>query len=419
MCRVLRFGTPFRMLIYSATGAAQVIKGESPWRKGDIIRFVFKDSKVFPGAMRIAIIALMLHFASSPASAQIAKPSLIDTLVGTGQKGRTGDGGLANTATLNQPFHVEVDNRGSLFVVEADNHCLRKVDLATGTITTIAGTGAKGYTGDGGPATKATFNEPYAAVVDDKGRLYVADRLNAVVRAIDADGTIRTLAGTGKKGAAGDGGPANAAMLTEPNDVFLDGKGGLLIADVGAWNVRRVDLATGVITTFAGTGRAKDKVKRGPGEVGDGGPATKALLMGARAVCADAKGNVYICEREGSAIRKITPDGIITTIGGTRVWGESGDGGDATKAAFKGPKGIRADLKGNLFIVDTENHSIRRIDAATNIVTTIAGGRKGTGGDGGSAVAAGMDRPHGCVVDREGVLYIADSNNHRVRRVRP
>jgi streptogramin lyase len=354
----------------------------------------------------------------SPKKIKIAR---IETVAGTGAPGYAGDGGIATKAKLDQPFHCEVDPRGFVYVAESGNHCVRKIDLATGIISTVAGTGAKGYTGDGALATRATFNEPYAVVATAAGDLFIADRLNAVVRKVDGkSGIVTTVAGTGKKGYAGDGGPGSAALLVEPNDVCLDGKGGLLIADVGDWRVRRLDLTTGVMTTFAGIGRP---AKAGKGfardQVGDGGPATKAVIVGARAVCVNSNGNVYICEREGSTIRKVDGQGVITTIAGTGAWGAAGDGGPALKAEFKGPKGIRADAAGNLYVVDTENHAIRKIAAKSGTVTTVAGGRKGTGGDGGAATEAGLDRPHGCAVDAQGNLWIADSENHRVRKVSP
>lgn len=343
------------------------------------------------------------------------KVGVMTTLAGTGKKGHTGDGGPASMATLNQPFHCEVDERGHLYVAESDNHCIRKIDLKTGMISTVAGSGKKGYTGDGGKATAATFNEPYAVIVDRDDNLYIVDRLNAVVRKVDGKtGIVTTIAGNGKKGYSGDGGKATEASLKEPNDCCLDGKGGLLIADVGDWRIRRVELASGIITTFAGTGRPKGKVDRDM--IGDGGQAQKAVIVGARAVCVDGQGNTYICEREGSAIRKVDKNGVITTIAGNGKQGYSGDGAAALKALLKGPKGIRCDKAGNIYIVDTENHAIRKITVATGIITTVAGGRKG--GDGGPAPAAGMDRPHGCIVDGAGVLYIADSNNHRVRMVK-
>lgn len=364
--------------------------------------------------MRTGLLLLAMLFLASLVTAQ-APATKMTTVAGTGKAGFTGDGGKAIEATLREPFHCDLDGKGHLYIAEATNHCIRKVDLKTGTITTVAGSGKKGYSGDGGKATEATMNEPYAVNVDDAGNLFIVDRLNAVIRRVDAaTGVISTVAGNGKKDYAGDGGKATEASLREPNDCCLDGKGGLLIADVADWRIRRLDLKTGLISTFAGTGKAKGKPDRTM--IGDGGPAAKAVIVGARAVCVDGKGNTYICEREGNAIRRVDSAGTITTLGGTGTAGYDGDGGPASKATFRGPKAIRCDTAGNLFIVDTENHAIRKIDAKTGVVTTVAGGRKGPEGDGGDATKAGLDRPHGCIVDAKGTIYIADSNNHRVRR---
>ncbi len=346
----------------------------------------------------------------------VAAGPIIDTVAGTGEKGYTGDGGPAVQARLDNPFHCDLDGKGNLYIAEAMNHCIRKVDLKTGIISTVAGSGKKGYTGDGGPGTKATFNEPYAVVVDGEGNLYIADRLNAVVRKVDGKtGIITTLAGTGEKGFGGDGGPAAKALLREPNDVCLDGKGGLLIADVSDWRVRRVDLKTGIITTFAGIGPQRGRPTKD--DLADGRPASKALVVEARAVCVDAQGNTFICERRGHCIRRVDEKGIISTIAGTRSAGSKD--GPGVEASFNGPKAIRCDVAGNIFVVDTENHSIRRVEAGTWKVTTVAGGKRGPGGDGGDPLKAGLDRPHGCVIDRDGVIHIADSENHRIRRVKP
>jgi streptogramin lyase len=361
--------------------------------------------------MRIGLAVILLAGLSGPAAAGV-----IDTVAGTGTAGYSGDGGPAADARLNQPFHCALDGDGHLYVADALNHCVRRIALRTGVITTVAGCGKKGYTGDGGPATKATFNEPYAVAVDGRGDLYIVDRLNAAVRRVKGDsGVITTIAGTGKPGRSEDGGKASEAALVEPNDCCLDGKGGLLIADVSDGRIRRVDLARGTITTFAGTVRHKGKVDRRA--IGDGGPADRAVIVGARAVCVDDAGNTYICEREGNAIRKVDAKGIITTLAGTGARGAAD--GPAIRATFNGPKAIRCDTAGNVYIVDTENHSIRRIDSKTGQVTTVAGGRKGGAGDGGEARKAGLDRPHGCILDGDGILYIADTNNHRVRRVKP
>jgi DNA-binding beta-propeller fold protein YncE len=368
----------------------------------------------------LLIICVLGLSCSSAFVQESPKPGIMTTVVGTGKKGYAGDGGPASKALLDQPFHCEVDGKGNLYIAEAGNHCIRKVNLKTGVITTVAGTGKKGYTGDGGSATEATFNEPYSVVVDPDDNLYVTDRLNAVVRKVDGrTGIISTVAGTGKKGYAGDGGPGTKAQLREPNDAVLHVGGGLLIADVADWRVRRLDLGNGIIGLYAGKGKADIPLKKviDRTRTGDGGLPDMATIVGARAVSYDGK-NVYICEREGSAVRKVAADGTITTIAGTGEWGYSGDGGDARRAVFAGPKGIRCDAAGPIYVVDCENHSIRKIDAKTNVVTTVAGGRKGPGGDSGPATEAGMDRPHGCCIDADGNLYIADTNNHRVRMVR-
>jgi sugar lactone lactonase YvrE len=327
----------------------------------------------------------------------------IDTVAGTGERGHTGDGGPAVMARINDPFHCALDGKGGLYLALAAGHCIRKVDLKTGTITTVAGTGMKGHDGDGGPATKATFNEPYSVVVSPEGELYITDRLNRRIRKVDAKGVITTIAGHDEK-----------TKLEEPNDCFLDGKGGLLIADVRAWRIYRLDLKTGAMTPFAGVGRRPGK--HDLTNKGDGGPAAKALVHGARAVCVDGKGNTYICEREGHCVRKVDAKGIITTLAGDTTKGNKD--GVGTTARFNGPKAIRCDAAGDVYVVDTENQSIRKIEAKTGKVTTVAGGRRGPGGDGGDALKAGMGRPHGCDIDEKGTLYIADSENHRIRRVR-
>ena len=334
----------------------------------------------------------------------------IHTIAGTGDPGYSGDGGPADRALLREPFMCDFDRRGNLYFSEARNHTVRRVDQATGVITTVAGTGEEGYSGDGGPAVAATLNQIYALRVDANGDIYVVDRLNAAVRKIEAaTGIITTVAGTGEPGYSGDGEPGTRAQLREPNDVFLDGRGGLLIADIQDQRVRRLDLATGIITTFAGNG---EKVRGG-----DGRPANQASILGARAVCMDGKGNTYICEREGNGVRRVDANGIMSTFAGTGERGYEGDGGPALAATWNGPKAIRCDQQDNLLVVDTENHAIRRIDATTGLVTTVAGGRQGGQGDGGPATDAGLDRPHGCGVDGQGNIYIADSNNHRVRVV--
>jgi streptogramin lyase len=359
-------------------------------------------------------LSALVAFLALPA---LANAGTIETIAGTGKAGYSGDGGPALAAQLSQPFHCDFDSSGDLYIVEQFNHCVRKLNMKAGVITTVAGCGKKGYTGDGGPATQATMDDPHSVVVDKNGDLYVADRMNAAIRKVDGKtGIMTTVAGTGKKGSSGDGGPGAKAQLVEPDDCCLDGKGGLLIADVGDWRIRRLDLKTGMIATFAGTGRPRggrvDKAS-----LGEGGPATKAVVVGARAVCVDGKGNTYICLREGHGVRKVDANGIITTIAGTGSAGYSGDGGPALAAKLNGPKAIRCDLHGNIYVCDTENHAVRKIDAKTGVITAVAGGREGSGGDGGDALQAALNRPHGCLVAADGTLYITDSGNNRVRRV--
>ena len=342
----------------------------------------------------------------------------ITTAAGTGERGFAGDGGPATAALLNGPFDIAFDRDGNLYFSDTFNHRIRRVDAATGIISTIAGNGEAGYSGDGGPAIEAALNEPYGVVVDRAGNVYTADRLNRRVRRIAArSGIITSLVGTGEAAYGGDGGPASRAGLTEPNGLAFDAdERRLYIADVADHRVRVVDLAAGVtgrdpvIETFAGTGMAEHG--------GDGGPAREARIFGARAVKLAADGTVYILERQGSSLRAVDPEtGIIATIAGTTGRGYSGDGGPALAAVFDAPKEMAIDRDGSLLIVDTENHAIRRIDRASGIVTTIAGGRKGPHGDGGPATEAGLDRPHGAVVGPDGAIYIGDTNNHRVRKV--
>ena len=198
--------------------------------------------------------------------------------------------------------------------------------------------------------------------------------------------------------------------MREPNDCFLDGRGGLLIADIQDQRIRRLDLATGIIDTFAGNG---EKVRGG-----DGMPARQASILGARAVCMDQHGNTYIAEREGNGVRVVTAGGIMGTVAGAAAErGYTGDGGSALDATWGAPKALRCDAAGNVIVVDTENHAIRKIDVNTGVVTTIAGGQLGGHGDGGPATDAGLDRPHGCGIAADGQIYIADSNNHRIRVV--
>ena len=337
---------------------------------------------------------------------------IITTAVGTGERGFAGDGRPAERAFLNGPFDVGFDPGGNLYFSDTFNHRIRRVDARTGIITTCAGSGERGYAGDGSPAIGAQLNEPYGIAVDRAANVYIADRHNHCVRRVDsASGVITTFAGNGVAGYSGDGGPASRAGMVEPNGLALDpAQGRLFIADVADHRVRVVDLATSMISTFAGTGEAQHS--------GDGGPAAAAGVFGARAVKVAADATVYILERQGSTLRAVDPrTGIITTRAGTGARGYGGDGGPARDAVFDAPKEFALDPGGDILIVDTESHAIRRIYAATGIVETIAGGHKGPEGDGGPATAAGLGRPHGAVVGPDGSIYIGDTENHRIRKL--
>jgi DNA-binding beta-propeller fold protein YncE len=358
---------------------------------------------------------ILLLVAAAVSLGADAPSGSITTAVGTGKPGYGGDGGSATKALLNMPFDVAFDAGGNLYFSDTFNHCIRRVDSRTGLIATVAGDGKEGFSGDGGPATKARMNEPYGVVLDRAGNLYVADRLNRRVRRLDgATGVMTTVAGDGSKAFSGDGGPAVRAGLVEPNGVALDPTGHrLFIADVADHRVRVVDLGTSVITTFAGDGRGR--------HAGDGGPARAASLFGARAVEVGPDGSVYVLERQGNSLRAVDPpSGIIRTLAGTGAKGDTGDGGPARSATFNGPKELAIDPAGNLLIVDTENHAIRRINARSGVVSTIAGdGTRGGRGDGGPATSAQLSRPHGVAVGPNGAVYIGDTENHRIRKVVP
>ena len=338
---------------------------------------------------------------------------IITTAVGTGEKGYAGDGGPAARALLNGPFDVGFDAHGNLYFSDTFNHCIRRVDARTGVIATCAGCGEAGYSGDGGPATRARFNEPYGIAVDNAGNIYIADRHNHCVRRVDgSSGIVVTFAGNGSSGFGGNGGPASRAGMVEPNGLALDpAQNRLFIADVADHRVRVVDLASGIIGTYAGTGKAEHS--------GDGGPASACGIFGARAVKVAADGTVYILERQGSTLRAVDPrSDVITTLAGTGERGYGGDDGPALSAVFDAPKELAIDREGNLLIVDTENHMIRRVDIRTRTVAAIAGsGRQGGDGDGGPARAASLDRPHGAAAAADGSIYIGDTNNHRIRKV--
>ena len=350
-----------------------------------------------------------LYFTES-GSARIRKvdaAGIISTIAGTGERGFGGDGGPATDAQLHFPYGVALDAAGNLYFADTNNNRIRKVDSA-GVISTIAGTGERGFGGDGGPAVQAQFTGPRGLATDGAGNLYFADYGNHRIRKVDAAGTITKFAGGGEITFSGDGGPAGGAQLRSPFDVAADAAGNLFIADTDAYRIRKVDSA-GLITTIAGTGEV--------GFGGDGGPATDARLASPGAMATDGAGNLYIADWLNYRIRKVDSAGVITTIAGTGEPGFGGDGGPAVQAQFTLPRGIATDSTGNLYIADTNNHQIRKVDAAGTISTIAGTGEPGFGGDGGPAVQAQLASPYSVAIDSAGNLFIADTNNHQIRKV--
>lgn len=333
------------------------------------------------------------------------------TIGGTGDSYYTGDGGLATNADIGGPFGLVVGPDGALYVCETISHVVRRLDLKTGKISTAAGNGRRGYSGDGGPATMATLNEPYEVRFDGGGNMYFVEMRNNVVRRVDAkSGIISTVAGNGKAGFSGDGGPATKAELKQPHSIALDGAGHLYICDIGNHRIRVVDLNAGTIDTFAGTGEKKPTP--------DGAPIKGTPLNGPRALDFDGQHTLYLALREGNAVYRMDLNSqTLHHVAGTGSKGYSGDGGDARKALLSGPKGIALGPDGDIYLADTESHTIRVIRADTGIIETVVGtGQKGDGPDG-DALKCRLARPHGIFVDSRGNLYIGDSENNRVRRV--
>jgi len=339
---------------------------------------------------------------------KIAAGGIVSTVAGNSTYGYSGDGGAATAAQLNTPNGVAVDGAGNLYIADTNNHRIRQVTPA-GTISTVAGTGTSGSTGDGGPATSARLNYPTGVTLDPSGNLYIADQNNNKVRKVSG-GTITTLAGTQGNSFSGDGGPATNANLFAPYSVAVDSSGNVHIADTADYRVRKVDPA-GTISTFAGNGLYRF--------AGDGGPGTSAQLSSPRVAVTDAAGNIYIADNANSRVRKIAPGGAITTIAGTGVYGYSGDSGPATLAMLRYPSGLALDSGGNLYVSDQDNHRVRKIDASGVITTVVGTGAAGFAGDAGPATAAQLNSPHAIASDAAGNLYIADTNNRRIRKVTP
>lgn len=392
-----------------------------------------------------------------------AKSGTIGTVAGTGEPGHAGDGGPATLSCLNEPKSLAVA-KGCVYIADSENHVIRKVDLASGLISTVAGHPADAapapvttaaadepfdddplggpsqaipekfaqlgdlsgtvrfvvgtssktgrFEGDGGAATKATLNFPSAVALDRQGNLYIADTMNHRVRRVDAaTGIITTVAGTGQHRCSGDGGPAIAAALNEPSALVVDDQGNLFIADQSNHRVRRVDVQAGVITTIAGTGQAA--------YTGDGGPATDSGLAGPSGLALGPDGMLYVADTFNGRIRTVDlSTGLIATV--------AGDGGEYRyqghpqefSTSLSRPYGIALDREGHILVTDSDSHLIRRWDRRKKIITLVAGnGLARFHGDGGLPQESSLNYPFGVAVDEQGNVYIADTFNHRIRKI--
>jgi len=375
-------------------------------------------------------LALCAAIASGSAYAQVVIPPIgtISTIAGNGASGYGGDGSAAISAILSSPDGVAVDSLGNIYISDQNNHRIRKVTAATGIITTVAGNGISGYSGDGGAATSAEMTTPGGIAVDGSGNLYFADSLSDCIRKVTAStGIITTVAGicdndgySGMGGYSGDGGQATSAKLFFPQSVTVDGSGNLYIADSSNQVIRKVTTSTGIITTFAGVcANLVNNFCWAGGYAGDGGAATSAKMSYPTGVAMDNAGNVYISDSNNHRVRKVAAGtGIISTVAGTGTAGYSGDGGAATSAVLSKPWDIAVDSSGNVYVTDTVNQRVRKITVSTGTIATIAGnGTAGYSGDGGAAANAAINNPEGVKVDLSGNVYIADTNNGLIRVV--
>jgi DNA-binding beta-propeller fold protein YncE len=317
----------------------------------------------------------------------------ISTVAGNGTAGYSG-------AQINNPYGLAIGPDGALYVCEIGNHVVRRLDLRSGELTTVAGTGKPGYAGDGGPATEASLNEPYEIAFDRTGNMYFVEMKNHVIRRVDRKTRkISTVAGTGEAGFSGDKGPGAKARMRQPHSIAFASDSRLLVCDIGNNRIRLIDLKSGVIDTIF--------------EGRKGTPTS-----GPRAIAVGAAGNLYVAFREGNSVYRLSSaTGALKHIAGTGKNGYSGDKGPAVKAELSGPKGISLSSSG-LYIADTESHTIRKISLQTGIIETVAGtGERGDGPDG-DPLKCKLSRPHGVFATKGGVVYVGDSEAHRVRVIR-
>ncbi len=339
----------------------------------------------------------------------LTKAQTITTIAGTGTAGFSGDGGPAINAQLNQPDVIKFDKGGNMYIADEHNHVVRKIS-PSGIISAIAGIGGiSGYSGDGAPATNAKLKQPTDIVFDTAGNMYIAELGNSVIRKVNTSGIISTFAGTHLGGYDGDGGPATAAKIYDPLGLVFDKVGNLYFSNNGFYVVRKIDTA-GIITTIAGTGAM--------GYSGDNGPATDAQLNLTGFLAIGPSKELYITDYFNSRIRKVDASGIITTAFGDGTATGSGDGGPATAASIGHILALIFDSIGNIYMSERASPVIRKVNAA-GIISTIAGtGIQGYSGDGGPATAAQFNHDFMCTaVEAIGNLYISDPYNNRIRKI--
>lgn len=364
------------------------------------------------GPMNVRQLSLFVSFGVLMAcNIAFADEWTVETAAGTGKAGFVGDGGLATQAEVNNPFGVVRGPDGLIWFCEYGGQRVRRIN-SDGHLETIVGCGEKGYSGDGGDPLKATLNQPHEIRFDRDGNLYIVDMSNHVVRKVDfTKKVITTIAGTGKAGYSGDGGLASKAELKNPHSIQFGPDGNLYICDIGNHVIRMVDMSTQTISTFAGTGK--------PGKTANNAPIEGTPLNGPRSLDFDRQGDLWLATREGNQVFRFDMKAkLIYHIAGTGASGFTGNGGPAILATLKGPKGIALDKEGNVFLADTESHTVRKINVTTGVIDVVVGdGTKGDGPDG-KPLMCRLNRLHGIFIDEDGSLWIGDSENHRIRLLR-